>query len=112
MRKIKKILSIVFVLAIMASVCIIPASAATGENTAEPMGETCSCGGLIVATSRTTWTSWQTLTTVTCAHGTGGFDDNQRRVGVNIYKKCNGCGKQWKKTVYQYRTLCNGVVVG
>lgn len=93
MSKIKRILSIVFVLAIMASVCIIPASAAVkDEEVAQPYATYCGeCGGKVV-----TITTWENDWYVTnhqakCTHYPYGYDRIYTRYGSKK-QKCQSCG--------------------
>ena len=104
MRKIKKILSIVFVLAIMASICIVPASAEEANPYAAPA---CSCGGRTNLVD-TSYGNYLYYNTTTCTHvqNPSTYDTIQRRLVIRYYE-CRSCGDDLTSKTYEYRTICS-----
>lgn len=101
MRKIKKILSIVFVLAIMASVCIIPASA----DEIQPRAPMCDCGGSYVKTG-TNYRSWNFIKDMECSHYVGYKDKRYSRKVYYVYE-CDDCTNEYESYAYtEYKTVC------
>ena len=103
MKRIKKILSIVFVLAIMASVCIVPASAAVKDEYETCASQCDICGGSnTTITNYGSYSVWKTVGSYTCIHhkyGTDAKQESTRKLTV----RCYNCGGEYIAIEARYR---------
>ena len=103
MKTVKRILSLVVVVMIIAALAVIPVSAEEMVPYAAP---SCGCGGRTNLVD-TSYGIWITHHSGACSHvqNPNSNDVIQRRL-VKRYYECKSCGDTLTSDTYEYRTIC------